>query len=112
MVYAADRFDEDLRTLNLGSRYSGPMSGSIEWVFGLAEPLVREIRDQVGTTKRQVAAMFAKEKPHLLPLPLEPFRYYQYGERGRPSGRLRGSGGRVLRLAAGMDRAASEGAMG
>ena len=34
-----------------------------------------------GTTKRQVAAMFFEEKPHLLPLPLEPFRYYQYGER-------------------------------
>ncbi len=34
-----------------------------------------------GTTKRQVAAMFAEEKPHLLPLPLEPFRSYQYGER-------------------------------
>jgi transposase len=34
-----------------------------------------------GTTKRQVAVMFAEEKAHLLPLPLEPFRYYQYGER-------------------------------
>src|SRR2546427_7461754 len=34
-----------------------------------------------GTTKRQVAAMFAEEKPFLVPLPLEPFRYYQYGER-------------------------------
>jgi transposase len=34
-----------------------------------------------GTTKRQVAAMFAEEKPSLLPLPLEPFRYYQYGTR-------------------------------
>jgi transposase len=34
-----------------------------------------------GTTKRQVAAMFAEEKPALLPLPLEPFRYYRYGER-------------------------------
>lgn len=34
-----------------------------------------------GTTKRQVAAMFAEEKPHLLPLPLEPFRFYQYGQR-------------------------------
>jgi hypothetical protein len=34
-----------------------------------------------GRTKRQVAAMFAEEKPHLQPLPLEPFRYYQYGER-------------------------------
>ena len=35
-----------------------------------------------GTTKRQVAAMFAEEKPALLPLPLEPFRYYQHGKRG------------------------------
>lgn len=34
-----------------------------------------------GTTKRQVATMFAEEKPALLPLPLEPFRFYQYGER-------------------------------
>ena len=34
-----------------------------------------------GTTKRQVAAMFAEEKPALGPLPLEPFRYYQYGHR-------------------------------
>jgi transposase len=34
-----------------------------------------------GTTKRQVAAMFAEERPALLPLPLEPFRYYQFGKR-------------------------------
>ncbi|HEY6370951.1 MAG TPA: IS21 family transposase [Candidatus Sulfotelmatobacter sp.] len=34
-----------------------------------------------GTTKRQVAAMFAEERPALLPLPLEPFRYYQFGVR-------------------------------
>jgi hypothetical protein len=34
-----------------------------------------------GRAKRQVAAMFAEEKPFLQPLPLEPFRYYQYGER-------------------------------
>src|SRR5579859_7680075 len=34
-----------------------------------------------GTTKRQVLAMFAEEKPHLRELPVEPFRYYQYGER-------------------------------
>ncbi len=34
-----------------------------------------------GTTKRQVAEMFAEEKPALLPLPVEPFRYYQYGTR-------------------------------
>ncbi len=34
-----------------------------------------------GTTKRQVAAMFTEERPALQPLPIEPFRYYQYGER-------------------------------
>src|SRR5207249_2419231 len=34
-----------------------------------------------GTTKRQVAAMFAEEQPTLRPLPLTPFRYYQYGTR-------------------------------
>jgi transposase len=34
-----------------------------------------------GTTKRQVAAMFEEERPHLLVLPVEPFRYYQYGDR-------------------------------
>ena len=34
-----------------------------------------------GTTKRQVAAMFEEERPHLLPLPLEPFRYWQRGTR-------------------------------
>ena len=34
-----------------------------------------------GTVKRQVAAMFVEEKPTLTPLPLEPFRHYQFGER-------------------------------
>jgi transposase len=34
-----------------------------------------------GRTKRQVAAMFAEEKPFLQAFPLEPFRYYQYGMR-------------------------------
>ena len=34
-----------------------------------------------GTTKRQVAVMFAEERPTLGPLPLEPFRYYRYGAR-------------------------------
>jgi transposase len=34
-----------------------------------------------GTTKRQVATMFAEERPTLGPLPLEPFRYYQFGTR-------------------------------
>jgi transposase len=34
-----------------------------------------------GTMKRQVAAMFAEERPFLQPLPVEPFRQYQYGDR-------------------------------
>ena len=34
-----------------------------------------------GTTKRQVREMFTEEKPYLLPLPVEPFRYYRYGQR-------------------------------
>jgi transposase len=34
-----------------------------------------------GTTKRQVSVMFAEEKPLLRELPLEPFRYYRFGER-------------------------------
>jgi hypothetical protein len=34
-----------------------------------------------GTTKRQVAAMFAEERPHLKPLAAEPFRFYQHGMR-------------------------------
>ena len=34
-----------------------------------------------GTTKRQVAAMFAEERPTLRPLPVEPFRYYRFSDR-------------------------------
>src|SRR5947208_4481974 len=34
-----------------------------------------------GPTKRQVAAMFAEERPRLRPLPVEPFRYYEFGRR-------------------------------
>jgi transposase len=34
-----------------------------------------------GTTKRQVAVMFAEEQPALRPLPVEPFRYYRFGDR-------------------------------
>jgi hypothetical protein len=34
-----------------------------------------------GTTKRQVAAMFEEERPHLRTLPVEPFRYYDFGSR-------------------------------
>jgi hypothetical protein len=57
-----------------------------------------------GTTKRQVAAMFAEEKTALAPsasgtLPLLPIRRTRHS-----SGRLRGGGGGVLRLAARMDR--------
>lgn len=35
-----------------------------------------------GTTKPQVAAMIAEERPALRPLPVEPFRYYAFGKRG------------------------------
>jgi transposase len=34
-----------------------------------------------GTTKRQVAEMFAEERPALGPLPVEPCRYYRFGDR-------------------------------
>jgi hypothetical protein len=34
-----------------------------------------------GTTKRQVAVMFAEEKPALVELPVEPFRVYQFAKR-------------------------------
>lgn len=34
-----------------------------------------------GTTKRQVRASFAEEKPHLLPLPADPFRFYKFAWR-------------------------------
>ena len=57
-----------------------------------------------GTTKRQVSAMFAEEKPALLPLPLEPFRYYQYGERTvHLDGCVRSRGG-LLQRASRLDR--------
>ncbi|MEZ6035891.1 MAG: hypothetical protein R3F29_00325 [Planctomycetota bacterium] len=34
-----------------------------------------------GTTKQQVAAMFAEERPAPQPLPAESFRYYEHGNR-------------------------------
>jgi transposase len=55
-----------------------------------------------GTTKRQVSAMFAEERPTLLPLPLEPFRCYQYGA----SGWLRRSGSGLLQRATWLDQPA------
>ena len=57
-----------------------------------------------GTTKRQVAAMFAEEKPALLALPVEPFRYLSVRRAHRTPGRLRGGRSRLLRRAAGLDR--------
>src|SRR5579872_4397843 len=58
-----------------------------------------------GTTKRQVAAMFAEERPALGPLPLEPFRYYRYGTRTVHRWLCRNRG-RVLQRPARLDRSA------
>ena len=57
-------------------------------------------------TKRQVAAMFAEERPALGPLPLEPFRYYQYGHRTVQSRRLRRGRRGLLQRAARLGRSA------
>src|SRR6266851_1634181 len=48
---------------------------------GNPEPFSRELTIPAALVARQVATMFAEERPSLKPLPLEPFRYYQYGER-------------------------------
>jgi transposase len=64
-----------------------------------------------GTTKRQVSAMFAEEKPALLPLPLEPFRYYHYGTRVVHLDKLCRSRGRLLQRAAPLDRTQCAGPM-
>jgi hypothetical protein len=34
-----------------------------------------------GTTKQRVDEAFAAERPHLLPLPVEPFRFFEFGTR-------------------------------
>ena len=34
-----------------------------------------------GTVKRQVSLMYTEERPFLVPLPVEPFRYYEFGVR-------------------------------
>ena len=39
------------------------------------------IRASMAPPNAKWPAMFAEEKPFLLPLPLEPFRYYQHGKR-------------------------------
>jgi transposase len=61
-----------------GMRFESPQEAQTyldQWETNWADTRIH------GTTKRQVAAMFAEERPSLLPLPVEPFRYYQYGER-------------------------------
>ena len=61
-----------------GKRFESPQEAQTyldQWEVNWADTRIH------GTTKRQVAAMFAEERPALLPLPVEPFRYYQYGER-------------------------------
>jgi len=61
-----------------GLRFEGPEEAQAyldRWETNWADTRIH------GTTKRQVAAMFAEEKPHLLPLPAEPFRYYAFGDR-------------------------------
>ena len=52
------------------------------------------------------------ERPALLPLPIEPFRYYQYGERTVHLDGCVRSRSRLLRRAAGLDRAHGPSAMG
>jgi len=48
-------------------------------------PVVSLVQDKLtipaALVARQVAVMFAEERPALLGLPIVPFRYYQYGER-------------------------------
>ena len=65
-----------------------------------------------GTTKRQVAAMFAEEKPALLPLPARAFPLLPIRRAHGASGWLRGSRSGLLRRAAGLDRPARPGAVG
>ncbi len=65
-----------------------------------------------GTTKRQVAAMFAEERPALLPLPVEPFRYYQFGTRTVHLDGCVEVDVRLLRPAAGLARPRGRGPMG
>ena len=59
-----------------------------------------------GTTKRQVAAMFAEEQAAPRPLPARTVSLLPLRRADRPSRRLRRGRGRVLRGAAGLDRAA------
>jgi hypothetical protein len=61
-----------------GKRFESLEEGQVyldQWETNWADTRIH------GTTKRQVAVMFAEEKPFLLPLPVEPFHYYQFGVR-------------------------------
>jgi transposase len=61
-----------------GKRFESPQEAQAcldQWEAHWADTRIH------GITKRQVAVMFCEERPALLPLPVEPFRYYQYGER-------------------------------
>ena len=64
-----------------------------------------------GTTKRQVAVMFAEEQPALGPLPARAVSLLPLRRAHRASRWLRRSRGRVLRRAARLDRAARPGAV-
>lgn len=61
-----------------GLRFESPEEGQVyidRWEANWADTRIH------GTTKRQVRLMFEEEKPHLLALPVTPFRYYEYGMR-------------------------------
>ena len=64
-----------------------------------------------GTTKRQVAEMFAEERPALGPLPAGAVSLLPLWRAHGASGWLRRGRGRVLQRAAGLDRPARAGAM-
>ena len=65
-----------------------------------------------GTTKRQVAAMFAEEKPALLPLATGAFPLLPVRRTHGASRWLRRSGGRLLQCTAGLDRPLGQSAVG
>ncbi len=65
-----------------------------------------------GTTKRQVAAMFAEEKPALLAASCRAFSLLPVRRTRGSSGWLRGSRSRLLQRAAGLDRTPRPGAVG
>ena len=65
-----------------------------------------------GTTKRQVAAMFAEEQPALAAAAGRTFPLLPIRRAHGPSGWLRGSRSGLLQRAAGLDRPARPGAMG